>query len=144
MLLIAVASMAVAACSYVLPSIQLEKVEVVVSPQANQDNPIALDVLIVYDKAMLDRVLMLTARQWFNQRDQFKRDFPTGYDLLQWELGPGQTAPTRPVPKGSGKAVASIVFADYVTPGHHRARLDTIIAARIHLNERDFTVQVQR
>ncbi len=142
--------LAVAGCGGIIPvpvpvfevtAFKTKEIQIQVSPWANEDNPVAVDVLIIYDEDMMDRLGELPARQWFRQRDQFRRDFPSGYEALEWELVPGQRVDPTPMPHNAATAVGSFVFANYYTDGDHRARLDQIDNVLIRLGEKGFTIE---
>lgn len=96
-----------------------------VSPRANGDNPIALDVLLVSDKELLKELQKMSASDWFAKREQIILDHPKEEQLVvtRLEVVPGQVVePTLLVVKSEIKA--GVVFANYFNPGEHRAVLD--------------------
>lgn len=100
-------------------------VRVSVSPRANGDNPVALDILLVSDKELLKELQKMSASDWFAKREQIVLDHPKEEQLvvLRREFVPGQVVePARLVVKPEIRA--GIVFANYFNPGEHRAVLD--------------------
>ena len=96
-----------------------------VSPRANGNNPVALDILLVSDKELLKELQKMSASDWFAKREQIILDHPKQQDLvvLRRELVPGQfVEPARLVVQPEIRA--GIVFANYFNPGEHRAVLD--------------------
>ncbi|HEY0006756.1 MAG TPA: hypothetical protein VGB17_18380, partial [Pyrinomonadaceae bacterium] len=63
-----------------------------VAQQANNNNPIAVDLVLVSDKKLLKELLKLSAAEWFEKRHQFRLDYPkeTGLNAGSWEWVPGQ------------------------------------------------------
>src|SRR5882762_5759170 len=63
-----------------------------IAQKANLDNPIALDLVVVYDKGLLKQLEGLTAKDWFEKRQQIKLNYPrdSGLDCWSWEWVPGQ------------------------------------------------------
>jgi len=114
-------------------------VEVTVAFDVNRQSPIAVDLLVVYERPVLDALRELTARDWFKQRDQLRRDHPGAFESWSWEWVPGQSVPDQDLHYGVG-AKGSIVFADYLTPGSHRAVLDPHQPIRLVLGADDFVV----
>jgi type VI secretion system protein len=116
-------------------------VTVEIDEKANQDNPIALDLLFVYDEKLLERLLQMPAKEWFEKRDQIKRDYleGDGLDYWGWEWVPNQKIPIQELPLKSG-AEGALVFADYLSPGDHRIRVDPFKDISIHLKKEDFEV----
>lgn len=119
----------------------VQEVRMVVDTFANENSPVAVDVLVVYDEELLKRLLGLTARQWFTQRDQFRRDFPLGYDAWEWEVVPGQQIDPQPLSEDAIRSVATLVFADYQSEGEHRARIDQMVTVLVRLGEKSFTIE---
>jgi type VI secretion system protein len=116
--------------------------QVVVDAGINQDSPVPVELVVVYDKKLLDQLLTLTARDWFTKKDQIKRDFPgdEAFVSIAWELVPGQVMPAQELSFGVG-ARAGIVYADYFSLGDHRARIDPHQNVVIHLRDSDFSVE---
>src|SRR3954465_5003094 len=63
-----------------------------VSPRANGENPVALDIVLVSDKDLLKELQKMSASDWFAQRDQIILDHPKEGQLVVFkrELVPGQ------------------------------------------------------
>ena len=119
-------------------------VRVIVAPDANQNSPLAVDLLYVYDAKLLDQLLKLNASEWFAQRKQLKRDLlpGEGAEIWSWEWVPGQQIPIQQLPIKTS-AEAGLVFANYLTPGNHRFRIDPFEDIVIQLGERDLTVETE-
>jgi hypothetical protein len=114
-----------------------------VSPDVNHKSPIAVDVLAVYQKRTLDKLMELSAHDYFAQKDQLARDFPETFEILgSWELVPGQRAFEISMDYRVG-AEALVIYADYFDPGPHRYRLETRRQARLILEDSGFRVEVQ-
>ncbi len=90
---------------------------------ANGRSPVAVDVVVVTDRALVEPVGGLKAAEWFARRGQLQRDHPAGLQVTSMEPVPGQRLPWRRV-RWRGKAVAAFVFAGYATPRDHRVRVD--------------------
>jgi type VI secretion system protein len=115
-----------------------------VAPEANQDSPVPLELVVVYHRDLLAQLQKLSAREWFQRREQFARDFPRGFRSLRWELVPGQSVELRRLPISRRGARAAFVFADYLTGGDHRLRLDPFKLALIELRGDDVAVRSAR
>lgn len=112
-----------------------------VEQRANQDQPIAFDLVAVRNKALSAELMKMTAGQWFAQRDQIREDFPKHAELeiRSWEWVPGQAVGELPV-KLRMKAKEAFVFAKYAAGGEGRARLDVGEPVTIVLGERKMAV----
>lgn len=106
------------------PSIATRSLGVVVEPGANNQSPVPVELVVVRDPEIVPLLLEMTARQWFDGRDQLLLDHPSGLRSHLWEFVPGQELPMQPLPVPSNGAVAAFVYADYFTPGPHRVRVD--------------------
>ena len=110
-----------------------------VAPNANLNNPVAVEFLLVYDEKLLTALTKTAAKDWFTNRSQFRQDNPKGFDSWYWEWIPGQKVKDQKLPlKPSAKG--AVVFANYIVPGDNRAKLDPYKSATINLGERAFTV----
>ena len=117
------------------PSAMLDTVSVTVAPNANDTTPIAIDLIAVRDKALVDKLGALTAAEWFAQREQAMRDHPTALGLTSWELVPGQTM--RVERPQAEPAWAVLVFANYASPGPHRLRVPDTRTLTLTAGEKD-------
>lgn len=118
------------------------KVQVFVAQRTNQDNPVAVDLLRVFDANLLTELLKMSASEWFEKRDQIKRDYPgkVGFESVEWEWTPGQSVPVLSLPLEPA-ARAGIIFANYFAKGAHRVRFDPNESIMINLLEDAFTVE---
>ena len=110
-----------------------------VAPNANLNNPVAVEFLFVYDEKLLETLSKTNAKDWFTNRDQFRQDNPKGFDSWYWEWIPGQRVKDERLPL-KPKAKAALVFANYLVPGDNRAKVDPYKDVTINLGERAFTV----
>jgi type VI secretion system protein len=90
---------------------------------ANQNSPIAVDVVYIKDKAMVTALLATSSSKWFATRSDLRRSFGESVDVSSFELMPSQSIRIDAKALSSNLALAAIVFADYPTPGEHRERL---------------------
>jgi type VI secretion system protein len=118
-------------------------IEVKVDPNVNEDNPVAVDVVVVYNDKLVDALLKKPASEWFDERKkkQFLADHPGELLVEHREWVPGQTVDPFKIAYQSG-AHRVIVFAHYQTEGEHRQALQAPQSFRLLLGERDFQVEV--
>ena len=112
--------------------------EVSVSGELNGNTPVAVDVLVVYDKDLLKQLVELSARDWFQQREQILRDNPKRVNSWSWEWVPGQEVGQITLEFNLGSA-GGLIFADYLVPGEHRLRFDPHEHFRLLLGETSFS-----
>ena len=113
--------------------------EVTISAAANQNSPVAVDVLLIKDKALLKTIQGMPASEWFSKKAQWQPRIPKAFELKQWEWVPGQQVQLPPVAVGSDvKGV--VLFAKYATPGPHIALIPSRGRVCVSLNEQDFSI----
>ena len=110
------------------------------SSAANQNSPVAVDVLLIKDKAFLKTAQGLSANDWFVKKTQFQRQFPKALEIKSWEWVPGQSVSpiSFVVPVD---AQGAMIFANYGTAGPHSAPLPISGKVTIFLDDEDFTVE---
>lgn len=118
-------------------------VTVRIDNNANQNNPVAVSLILVHDEALFAKLLEMPSKDWFDKRDQIKRDYREGesLDYWEWEWVPGQQVPLQELALKPG-AVGGLVFANYLSPGAHRVRIVPSEDILIRLSEKEFTVEV--
>jgi type VI secretion system protein len=111
-------------------------------PKINQNSPVPVELVVVYDKDLLAKLAGMTAREWFQNREQIHKDHPGDDELvaMSWEIVPGQSLPPQTLSFSSG-ARGGLVFADYFADGAHRARVDPHQDIKIHLQADDVAVE---
>lgn len=114
--------------------------DVEIAPDANEDSAVAVDLVFVYDKKLLDTLLKMPATEWFQKREQIKKDYGNAVAVEKWEWVPGQQIDRISVPYRAG-ARRVVLFADYGTEGDHRATADPQEPFKLVLGSRDFSVE---
>ncbi|MCW5651892.1 MAG: hypothetical protein KIS62_19265 [Ramlibacter sp.] len=118
-----------------------KEVTISAAPGANQNSPVAVDVVLVMEEGAIDKVAGLSAARWFASRSDLSRTFPGEFSYKSWEVTPGQTLRLPGATFGSPSVVTVFVFADYLAPGEHRMRVDSLQnGIMIALATREFAV----
>ena len=148
LILVMIVMLTLSGCStvkdYVMPAgvkLDWESVAVSVDAGANRDYPLAIDVVLVSDEALAQRLLGMNARDWFSGRNSLRKTYPDVLSIDSLELAPGESL-TLPGKRWSGRRVAAaLVFADYLVAGPHLARIDSL-RGRVQLafGANEFTV----
>ena len=138
--LVAAASTALWGCSSTTGARRL-LLKVVVAARSNNNSPIPVALVAVTDPKLFEKIAQMSAKQWFEQREQLRRDYPDGeaFTEWEWEYVPGQS-PQPAVIEIDGRAAGAMIFANYRSPGDHRYRLGPQRRMRIDLEEDDFIV----
>lgn len=118
--------------------------EVRIDHNANQNTPIAVDLVVVYDAKLLDKLEAMNAETWFQKRTQFLADNADMVTSWSWEWVPGQEIPQQSVPYRAG-AQQFVVYADY-TPvpdvtSDYRATVGPQYPFRLILQETTFSIE---
>lgn len=113
-----------------------------VSPKANNNNPIAVDLVLVSNKKLLQELMKMSAREWFEKRHQYELDYPkeTGLAAGRWEWVPGQQVKVDLVTV-KFEVVGGVIFANYFNAGPHRAPIDPRKPTLVTLGEDNLCVQ---
>ncbi|RKH95149.1 hypothetical protein D7Y15_42235 [Corallococcus sp. AB030] len=107
-------------------------VQIRLRPDANDNSPVPLSLLLVYDPAVLEQLLAVGATQWFVGREQFLRDHAADVHEEFYELVPDQSLPEfrRYVP---AHTAGGLVFVGYSAEGEHRYRFDPSRALQLEV-----------
>lgn len=117
----------------------------------NNGQALQFDVLFITDKAALKTISALKARDYFAQKDQLKRDFPTAVRIRELGLEPAQFVDPS-LRKTSGKdagviydfdppcnLAGTLLFVDYNNDAPNRVKLTKAKAGTLTLGTDDFT-----
>ena len=116
-------------------------VTLVAQEDANLNSALAVDVVMLHDEETLGLVQNLSAAKWFATRDDLLKTFPQSLSIQSVELVPGQTLPLQNTMFAQKRQVATLIFANFLTPGEHRMRVDSLQGQLlVQLNNRAFTV----
>jgi type VI secretion system protein len=93
------------------------------APDANANSALAVDVVLVKDKAVLESLAAMSATRYFAARDDLRRTYPDALTVLAVEITPGQVIRFDNKRFRGERVWAALAFANYASPGEHRARL---------------------
>jgi type VI secretion system protein len=117
-------------------------ITVIAAPDANQNSPLALDLVFVRDSTTLEKLLTLPASRWFSSKQELQNTYPNAIVIRSWELVPQQILQLSEDDLGSPRVAGMLVYADYLGPGDHRIQLPlTKESFLVELGARSFTVQ---
>lgn len=125
------------------PDRRLLSVTVHLDADANDDSPVALSLLLVYEPALARRLRGLTAEQWFEAREQVLRDARGTLDEVLWEFIPGQEVPeyTRPL---RPQPAEGLLFVRYGKGGPHLYPFDPERPMSLELRNREVLVSQEQ
>lgn len=120
-------------CSFWSNQVELKTVIIDTVAQANDNTPVAVDIVAIADASLVPVVQTLSATQWFNAKAQLQRDYPDGLRVWSLELVPGSRFTADDNPLSGAPAEATLLFARYRSEGEHRLRLDKTAALHLRL-----------
>ena len=120
--------------------IWLEKVKFKVNKEVNNNAPVSVDLVVAYDAEPLGKLASLTADQYFDGKDQLKKDFADKVDFFEWEIVPGQQKEDESISLTKAYGLGGFVFGRYSTPDAHRQTLADQHVIMVHLDKKDFYI----
>lgn len=124
-----------------LPKVEIGDIQVLSDPGANLNTALQFEIVLVKDPDVLKKLSEMSAAKWFESREDLRKTYPGGFESTEWELVPGQDLRVPSEKFEDKRALAVMIFANYLTPGEHRARIDSYRnGVLIHLLPRGFTV----
>jgi len=119
-------------------------ITLVAAQDVNQNSPLALDLVFVRDFAALEKLLTMPAAKWFSSKEELLKTYPNALSIKSWELVPQQVLQLSEEELGSPRVAGMVLFADYFTPGDHRAQLPMgRWAFLVDLSARSFSVKTK-
>lgn len=121
--------------------VKWDQVTLAAADNANRNSAVAVDVVLITEDAVLEKVIDLSSAKWFSARADLAKTFPKVLTYRSWELVPGQALNIDGDSFGAPRVSAALVFADYATPGNHRVRVEEFKGRIVvRLEQDDFTV----
>jgi type VI secretion system protein len=118
----------------------LQKVNFEVSSSLNNDSPVKVHLLIVYEAEYLKYLSKLSADQYFEKLDQIKKDGNGKVDFFTWDVVPGQQISSQPIRPTHVTGQGILVFARYSTPGNHREAIAEDREVTLQLGPKDIKI----
>jgi len=111
------------------------------APDANTNSALAVDVVLVKDKALLETLSAMSAARYFAAKADLLRTYPDALTALGVEITPGQLIRFERKRFDGERAWAALAFANYAAPGEYRVRVPLDGGAcLVQLNAQDFAV----
>ena len=118
----------------------LQRIYFEVDEKLNNDSPVTVDVLIVYEQSLLDAIAKLNAFQYFSKKEQIQRDGGDNLQTYTFELVPGQTLAPQPIKLAHVTGKGILVFARYASSGDHRQAIGVDREVTIEMGRQDFKI----
>lgn len=95
------------------PGVLTRDIAIEVAPEANDNSPIAVDLVLAYSDVALSRVAAMTPSEWFERRGDIVAAFPKEVKVTRWEVVPGQHLNRMPLPSDAHDATGALLLARY-------------------------------
>lgn len=119
------------------PRVNLNDITLIAQAKANDDSPVAVEIVIVRDEALAAKLQETTASQWFETRNAFQTTYPKEIQTWYYELPPGKQLTVHPTEFSGKSAYALLLFANYRNNQPNRLRLDPYSKATVLLSEKE-------
>lgn len=96
-----------------LNTFDADKVSIAAAPEANEGNPIPIDIVFAYSKETLADLEGFSASGWFSVKDTDLGNWQDSTSILSFTLQPGKRITINEFPEGHEKAVGIVVYANY-------------------------------
>lgn len=127
-------------CAFWQSRVDMHSVVIDVAEDANDNAPVAVDIVAIRDAALIPQIQSLSAEQWFQAKAQIVRDAPDALSTWSLELVPGSHFVVDTNPLQGQAAEAIMLFARYRSEGDHRLRLDNITSLHLRLMTDDLAL----
>lgn len=127
-------------CSLWQSRVDITSVVIDVAQDANDNAPVAVDIVAISGPILIAQIQSLSAEQWFNAKPQFLRDAPNALHIWSLELVPGSRFVSETNPLKGLSADAILLFARYRSEGEHRLRLDETTSLHLLLMTNDIAL----
>lgn len=119
----------------------LEGIKFNVDADVNGNAPVTVDILVFYDAESMGKVLKLTADNYFQQKEQLKKDYGDQIDFFSFEIVPGQRMADQSIDLSKSSGLAAVAFGRYSTPGPHRVAIGPDRIIQLNLEKNDFKIK---
>ena len=118
----------------------VDTVTIIADSNANDFSATPIDIVVIYNKELLERLAKTPAKDYFKMSAQLRRDYPGMIEVFSWEVVPGQSLVDQPVGMKGTAPIGGFVFANFIPQGEHRVRLGGIRNLQIQLRNTEFCV----
>jgi type VI secretion system protein len=123
-------------------SVSLETLSLKASSDVNLNTAISVDLVVAYSTPLYGTFKKMTAEAYYTSVEQLRRDHYGLIQIWHWEVVPGQVKAYQLMAPLCG-AVGAVLFADYNTPGEHRADVGKMPHAVVYLEKKGFHLSTQ-
>lgn len=121
---------------------QVETIEIVSSINANRNSAVSVDVVLIYDESLAGELKKMSARDWFKRKSEIHLNYPSGVDIMSWEIVPASSIVSGGLPKKSRFAKNVLLFAFFANSDNpHRTDITQLKKVKVYLEEIGFRLE---
>ncbi|WP_432453210.1 MULTISPECIES: hypothetical protein [unclassified Agarivorans] len=119
----------------------LSKVSVSSTADCNQNNPVAYDLVLIFDTGAAATLSTMSAPQWFQQKEAMQLSLGSKIAVLSYDIVPLTSEQPITLPKNSRDATAVLLFANYLASlGQVAARIEGYPSVRIQFEVNQYQI----
>jgi len=133
--------LAVLSGCFTAPKVLTRDIAIEVAPEANDNSPIAVDLVLVYSDVALSRVATMTPGEWFERRGDILATFPQEVKVMRWEVVPGQRLRRMSLPDNASSAAGALLLARYNSRNAQREAVGALPSVVVDLGRAGMSVR---
>lgn len=118
----------------------LQEVNIHADDDSNDGDATEVDIVVVYDKALLDKLTNMKSKDYFAKAEEIEENNPETMERFHFEVVAGSTI-TEELNLKSNRGVGALIFADIDAPGTHRHRVGPATGATIKILQSSMEVE---
>jgi type VI secretion system protein len=127
--------------SLVSGDIDTKRINISAVPGANNDTPVAMDIVAVADDNLVQMFVGMDVKGWFSQKEKFVANRPNSINIRTFEVVPGQSIGDQEYSwSDRRKYKAVFIFAKMLSPGLHKMRIDSYVNPAIIIGKNSINV----
>jgi hypothetical protein len=127
------------------PENRLRNITIESAVNSNSQNPVAIDIVFIFDKPLAQSLVNLRSPQWFQQKNAIMLQSAQKLIVISTDMVPGIPAKTVERPNSSKKAVTILFFANYLSEdGQLAAAIEGYEQVNIQLNQHQYIIQTDK
>lgn len=119
-------------------TIDVERVIVCASKDANDDHPVPVDIVLPMDEELAKRLAELTSRDWFARRERLMQRFADALVVKSRVVVPRDLVTVDISLLERYRSHAGFVFLNLLTRGDHRIQFDNLRQLRVQITREAF------
>ncbi len=119
---------------------KVQQVTIDAEKNANMGSMLIVDIVSAYDRQLVQDLESTINSEWFASKNKFIDQFNGKIFVMSREIAPGKQIQLEYTTEIEEKPIATFIFANYESPGDHRAKVEKFKPIAITLEENEFVV----